>query len=63
MVIGPHIVRELIGARSSIEGQIEAVIVTSSRLTEEAKKFASETGVKWFENVDYLLPAALPAFE
>jgi Restriction endonuclease len=63
MVIGPHIVRELIGARSSIGGQIEAVIVTSSRLTEEAKRLASETGVKWFENVDYLLPAALPTLK
>ena len=63
MVIGPHIVRELVGARSSIGIQIEAVIVTSSRLTQEAKKFASETGVKWFENVDYLVRSALPAFE
>jgi hypothetical protein len=63
MVIGPHFVRELIGARSSIGGLIEAVIVTSSRLTQEAKKLASETGVKWFEKVDYLLPSALPAFE
>lgn len=63
LVIGPHIVRELVGARSSIGGQIEALIVTSSRLTEEAKKFAFETGVKWFEKVDYLLPWTLPRFE
>lgn len=51
------------GALLVIGGLIEAVIVTSSRLTQEAKKLASETGVKWFEKVDYLLPAALPAFE
>jgi hypothetical protein len=52
----------LIGARSSVGKIVEALLVTSSRLTEGAAKLAHETGVKFVEAVDFTRLSSIPKY-
>ena len=61
--VGPNIIRDLIGARTAVGKIVEALLVTSSRLTEGAVKLAQETGVKFFQAVDFAKPSLLPKYD
>ena len=61
--VGPNVVRDLIGARSSVGKIVEALPVTSSRLTAGAIKLAHETGVKFVESVDFSRLLSLPKYD
>jgi hypothetical protein len=60
--VGPNVVRDLIGARSAVGAIVEALLVTSSRLTEGAVKLAHETGVKFIESVDFTSLSCIPKY-
>jgi hypothetical protein len=61
--VGPQVVRELIGTRASVGKIVEALLVTSSRLTESARELADETGIQFFENVDFKDLSSLPKYQ
>jgi hypothetical protein len=61
--VGPQVVRELIGTRASAGKIVEALLVTSSRLTEAAAKLAQETGIRFVENVDFNVGSSLPKYQ
>jgi len=61
--VGPNVVRELIGTRTSVGKIVEALLVTSSRLTEGAAKLAKETGIRFVESVDFKRPASLQKYD
>jgi hypothetical protein len=61
--VGPSVVRDLIGARAAVGKIVEALLVTSSRLTEGAVKLAQETGVRFVEAVDFTKPLPLPKYD
>jgi HJR/Mrr/RecB family endonuclease len=61
--VGPNIIRDLIGARAAVGKIVEALLITSSRLTEGAIKLAEETGVKFVQSVDFTKPSLLPEYD
>jgi hypothetical protein len=61
--VGPNIIRELIGTRARVGKIVEALLVTSSRLTEGAVKEAQEAGVKFVQAVDFTKPSLLPKYD
>jgi Restriction endonuclease len=61
--VGPNVVRDLIGTRISVGKIVEALLVTSSRLTEGAAKLAKETGVKFVESVDFTRAGSLQKYD
>jgi Restriction endonuclease len=61
--VGPNVVRDLIGTRASVGKIVEALLVTSSRLTDGAAKLAEETGVKFVESVDFTKPGSLQTYD
>jgi len=61
--VGPAVVRDLIGARAAVGKIVEALLVTSSRLTEGAVKLAVETGVRFVQAVDFTKPLPLPKYD
>ena len=61
--VGPNVVRDLIGTRASVGKIVEALLVTSSRLTDGAAKLAEETGVRFVESVDFTRPASLQKYD
>jgi hypothetical protein len=61
--VGPNVVRDLIGTRASVGKIVEALLVTSSRLTGGAAKLAQETGVRFVESADFTRPASLRKYD
>jgi hypothetical protein len=61
--VGPNIIRDLIGARAAVGKIVEALLVTSSRLTEGAIRLAEETGVKFIQAVDFTRSSLLPKYD
>jgi Restriction endonuclease len=61
--VGPQVIRELIGTRASAGKIVEALLVTSSQLTEASKKLAQETGIRFVENVDFNVATSLPKYQ
>jgi len=51
--LGPAIVREMIGVLQTFPVGAKGVVVTSTKLTEGAKKLAIENGIQFIENVDF----------
>ena len=51
--IGPHIIREMLGTLQTFPEGAHGVIITSTHLTESAKRLAIQNGIQFIENVDF----------
>jgi hypothetical protein len=51
--IGPNVIREMLGTLQTFPKGAGGVIITSTELTEGAKKMAIENGIQYIENADF----------